>query len=235
MAVPPWRYGAGMTNAPIVAVRGEASREVEPDLATFSVTVHARDRDRAATLSRLAARVEEVRAVLDGYAAAIEKRETSRMSVSAESKPSSEKVIAYVGQATTSVVVADLEVVGEMMLRVADQDQVSVDGPYWSVRPGSPIYRAMREAAIGDAISRAREYAHALGARVTGLLELTDNGMSGSAPVRLAALRWAPGRRAGRDEPPPELDLDPQLQQIHAEVEARFEISEPAALAEPLD
>ncbi len=218
-----------MTNAPIVAVRGEAIREVDPEIAEFSVTVMASDRDRATTLSRLAARVEALRAVLEPYAAAIEKRETSRLSVSAQSKR--EKVTAYLGQATTTVVVSDLDVVGEMMLRVADQDQVAVNGPYWSVRPGSPVYREVRQLAITEAIARAREYAQALGAHVTGLIELTDNGMSGGMPMR--GIRFAASMRA--DAAMPELDLDPQLQQIQAQVEARFSISEPTALAEPLD
>jgi hypothetical protein len=33
----------------------------------------------------------------------------------------------------------------------------------------------------------------------------------------------------------PEMDLDPQRQTIQANVEARFEISDPTVLAEPLD
>ena len=166
-------------SAPTVAVRGESTREVDPEIAEFTVTVNARDKDRATTLARLADRVAALRTILDGYAAAIEKRETSRMSVYAETKRSGEKVTAYVGNATTSVTVTDLDLLGEMMLRVADIDQTSVNGPFWSVRPGSPVYREARHAAIADAVTRAKEYAEALGARVIGLVELTDAGMSG--------------------------------------------------------
>ena len=89
-------------SAPTVAVRGESTREVDPEIAEFTVTVNARDKDRATTLSRLADRVAAVRTILDGYAAAIEKRETSRMSVYAETKRSGEKITAYVGNATTT-------------------------------------------------------------------------------------------------------------------------------------
>ena len=62
------------------------------------------------------------------------------------------------------------------MLRLADQDQVEVAGPWWSLRPDSPAHREARHAAIADALLRAREYAEALGARVTALLELADAG-----------------------------------------------------------
>jgi uncharacterized protein YggE len=219
-----------MTDAPIVAVRGEATREVDPEIAGFSVTLHASDRNRGATLSRLAARVEALRTVLEPYAAAIEKRETSRLAVYARSKK--ERVIAYTGSATTSIVVKDLDVVGELMMRVADQDQVTVSGPFWSVRPGSPVFREVRQAAITEAITRAREYAEALGARLTALLELTDSGMSGAVPQR--AMHFG-ARATSLADGSPELDLDPPAQQISAQVEARFAISEPTALAEPLD
>lgn len=218
---------------PVVAVRGESTREVDPEIASFIVTVTARDRDRAATLSRLSARVEALRSTLDGYAAAIEKHETSRLSVHAETSRRGEKVQAYVGSAATMVTVTDLDLLGELMLRVADADQVTVAGPYWSLRPASPVYREARQAAITDALERAREYAAALGARVTGLVELTDPGMSGgrppSPPVPFAARAMAaPGGT-------PELNLDPERQQVHAEIEGRFTISEPTAVLDPID
>jgi uncharacterized protein YggE len=219
--------------SPIVAVRGESTRTVDPEIAEFTVTVHARDKDRATTLARLAERVAAVRSVLDAYAVAIEKHETSRMSVYAQTKRSGERVLAYVGNATTQVTVTDLDVVGEMMLRLADQDQVTVNGPIWSVRPASPVFREARHAAIADAVTRAKEYAEALGARVIGLVELTDVGMSGGGGfqpmfARAAALGGAP---AGT----PDLDLDPQRQQIQAQIEGRFRISDPAILTDPVD
>jgi uncharacterized protein len=215
--------------SPTVAVRGESSREVAPELAEFSVTVHARDTRRDAALAGLTSGVAEVRALLDGYAAAIEKRETSRLSIYAETK--GKKVTAYVGNALTTVTVTDLDTVGEMIIRVAELDQVSVSGPYWSVRPGSPVYREIRHAAIAEAVTRAKEYAEALGARVTGLVELADRGLFGGEP-RLG--RPGGGSRLLKSGPP-ELNLDPQQQHISAQIEGRFLISEPTVLTEPLD
>jgi uncharacterized protein YggE len=216
---------------PVVAVRGEATREVDPEIASFSATVYARDRDRAATLSHLVARVETLRATLDEYASAIEKHETSRMSVYAETAKRGEKVTAYVGTATTTVTVTDLDVIGEMMLRVADSEHVAIAGPYWSLRPASPVYREARHAAIADAVERARDYASALGARVLGLVELTDSGMSGyiEPTAKLAARAHAESMGV------PEINLDPQRQLVRAEIEGRFTISDPTILADPLD
>jgi uncharacterized protein len=216
--------------SPTVAVRGESSRDVAPEIAEFSVTVGVRDKDRGATLARLTEGVTTIRGILDGYAAAIEKRETSRLSVYAEMKGT--KVTAYVGNATTTVTVTDLDSVGEMMLRVADHDQVSVNGPFWSVRPGSPVYREARHAAIADAVTRAKEYAEALGARVIGLVELTDVGMSGGAPSGRPMIARA--MLASSVPAQPELDLDPAQQHVSARIEGRFLISDPTVLADPL-
>ncbi|MFD0823941.1 SIMPL domain-containing protein, partial [Micromonospora zhanjiangensis] len=151
-----------MADQPIVRVRGEAFREVPPEIARFSVTVQARDADRQSTLARLAERADAVRAVVDTYGPAIDRRESGDLRVSPELKRSGERIKAYHGSVSTTVTVTDFTVLGELMLRLADQDQATVAGPWWSLRPDSPAHREARRAAIADAIDRAREYADAL-------------------------------------------------------------------------
>lgn len=216
-----------MVAAPVLKVRGESFREVSPEIARFSVTVLARDSDRQATLARLAERAESVRAVIDAYGAAIERREAGDLRVRPELKRSGERIKAYQGSVSTTVTVTDFAVLGELMMRLADQDQATVAGPWWALRPDSPVHREARRAAIGDAIDRAREYAEALGARITGLLELADTGMGNHQPMMVRAAYGTDMAGGG----PPNLDLDPQVQSVQASVEARFAISEPAALA----
>ncbi|WP_326555457.1 SIMPL domain-containing protein [Micromonospora sp. NBC_01813] len=223
-----------MVDAAVVAVRGEVTREVQPELARFAVTVSARGRDRPGTLERLAERGDAVRALIDGYGTAIERRESGSLLVRPEWKRSGERVAAYHASVTTTVTVVDFTVLGELMLRLADQDQVQISGPWWSLRPASPEFGQARRAAIDEAIARARDYADALGAEVTGLVELADHGMAAPQPMMLrsggghgfAAVDLAA-------ESTPQLDLDPQVQTVHAVVEARFTISAPAALARP--
>ncbi|GGM31994.1 hypothetical protein GCM10012279_58600 [Micromonospora yangpuensis] len=205
----------------MVAVRGEAYREVAPELARFRVTASARDRDRETTLTRLAERAAAVRALLDS--ADVDRRETGEVQVYPLTKRSGERVVAYQGRVTTTVTVTDFTALGELMLRLADQDQIEVAGPWWSLRPDSPVYRQARHAAITDALVRAREYAEALGARVTALVELADSGLNPQPMMTRAAFTMGGAVEDGR----PELDLDPQPQSVQASVEARFTISEP--------
>lgn len=216
-----------------MAVRGEVHREVDPEIATFTISVEARGRDRDAVLRLLAGRQERVRAVLDGYAAAIEKQESSGIHVYPEGKKGSgEKVTAHNGNLSTTVTVADFAVLGPLMLALAGEDQVSVSGPWWALRPGSPVFRDARRAAISDAIARARDYADALGAEVVALELLADAGTrhEGAYQPRAVALSYS---SAPRDAP--QLDLQPQRQDAYAAVEARFRISTPTVLTRPVD
>ncbi|HEX6968277.1 MAG TPA: SIMPL domain-containing protein [Micromonosporaceae bacterium] len=215
-----------MIDGPVVAVRGEVVREVPPELAVFSVTVLARDKERRAVLDRLTERAAAVRDLVDSYGDAVERRETGSLYVRPELKRAGERVSAYHGQVTVTVTVTDFTVLAELMLRLADQDQVNVSGPWWQLRPDSPVHREARRAAIAAAVQRAREYADAIGARVTGLLQVTDVGMADQPMTLLGTARMEMGGG------PPQLDLDPQQQTVRAGVEARFTISQPTILAD---
>src|SRR5262249_26392603 len=111
---------------------------------------------------------------------------------------------------------------GDLMLALADQDQTSVGGPYWSLRPGSPAYREARHVALRDAVDRARDYAQALGVELVALVELADAGLSG----RAAPLSYAVDAGATFRGGAPELNLDPERQQVYASIEARFTTTE---------
>ena len=212
-----------MVDGPVVAVRGEAYREVPPELARFAVTATARDRDREATLTRLAERAAAVRVLLDEHA---DRRWSAGRPASSgcgrrRSAPAS-GWSAYHGSVTTTVTVTDFTALGELMLRLADQDQVEVAGPWWSLRPDSPAHREARQAAIarraapGPGVRR--------GARCPG------DRAAGAGRHRAGADQpmMCPGRRRRRTgRRPPELELDPQPQTVQAAVRARFTISEP--------
>jgi hypothetical protein len=220
-------------DVPIIAVRGEVFREVEPEIARFSVTVQAAARDRQEALGLLTERVRSLRELMDGYPGAIEARETTGLHVYPDRKQSTDKVRGYRGAVTTTVTVTDFAVLGELMLRLSNQDQTAVSGPWWELRRGSPVHREARTAAIGDAIERARDYAAALGAQVLRLVELADAGL-GNRTSEFRGVAFASTAPGGAPGGAPQLDLEPQRQQIQAQIEARFLISEPTVLgAEP--
>ncbi|AGZ45998.1 SIMPL domain-containing protein [Actinoplanes friuliensis] len=214
-----------MADQPMIVVRGEATREVPPELAVFSVTVSARDKDRQTALTRLTERAAELRSHLDDFPDAIERRETSGVQVHAELKRGGgERIAAYAGSVSTTVTVTDFSALGELLLRLANQDQTSISGPWWQLRPGSRAGADVRRAAISDALGRAREYAEAVGAEVDRLVEISDQVSDGRGDPMF---RMAVGGSSGADL---ELEVDPQLQTVEATVIVRVTITEPTAL-----
>ncbi|GAA3350442.1 hypothetical protein GCM10020358_76380 [Amorphoplanes nipponensis] len=214
-----------MAEQPMIVVRGEATREVPPELAVFAVTVSARDKDRQTALTRLTERAAELRTHLDDFPEAIERRETSGVQVHPELKRGGERISAYTGSVTTTVTVTDFSVLGELLLRLADREQTSLSGPWWQLRPGSRAGADVRRAAIADALGRAREYADAVGAQVDRLVEIADEnaGGGGQPMMRMAAFGGAP-------EADLDLEIDPQQQTVSASVLVRVTITEPTAL-----
>jgi uncharacterized protein YggE len=218
-----------MVVQPIVAVRGEAVREVPPELAIFSVTVISRDKDRQTMLTRLSGRDAEIRGALDDFADAIERRETGGIQIQPELKRGGERVSAYSGSISTTVTVTDFEKLAELLMRLADQDQTSISGPWWQLRPGSTAGAEVRRSAIADALTRAREYAAAVGARVDRLVEIADQGVDGGGHPMMM-MRAAAYDVGGASTP--ELVIDPQPQTVQATVVVRVAITEPTTLGD---
>jgi uncharacterized protein YggE len=224
-----------LNEQPVISVRGEATLEVEPEIAVVGVTVQARDRDREKVLRRLADRNKQVTGLIKGYGEAVEKLESGSVSVRPElkDKRAGERVSGYLAQASTQVAIRDFTVLGELIMSLADAELVTVDGFWWALRPGSPVYREARLAAARDATVRAGEYAEAFGGLLGDLLEAADSGLL-TGQVRsdrwaFSGPRAAAGRASGKAEPDqPELGLEPEKQTVSAQVQARFAMTRPA-------
>ena len=210
--------------APTVAVRGEWTAEVPPELARVRVSVGARSADRATALRDLARRVDEVRATLAGCGPAVESVAASPLRVRPQFRDGRprERVTGHVAGVHLTVVVVDPEVLGDLLVRLADRDMVELTGPWWELRPGSEVHRRARTEAVRDARRRAEEYAAAAGSRLTGLVEIADTGLSG-APVSAAPAAFL---TTGAQETVT-FDVEPVPQTVHAAVQARFTLAQP--------
>jgi uncharacterized protein len=224
----------GPSRPPLLSVRGEATMEVPPEIADLAVAIVARDPRRERVVERLAARNEECLALLRTYGDAVQSIATSGLAVYPELRPGGrrEQVRAYRGSVRLDVTIADLGVLGELVGRLADGDMTTLAGPWWKLRHDSPVHRRVRQDAARDAIARAREYAEAVGARLTGLVELADEGLTAAAAprARFDATPMAAGPAYGAVAESATIDLEPQVQSVHARVEARFTISPPEGL-----
>jgi uncharacterized protein len=177
--------------APIVTVRGEAQMEGPPDLAGLFCTLHASGDSAEEVRRQLATGSQAVAALLEQFAAALERTSTSGLHVSPTfNHRNPTKITGYTGTFTTSLVVSDFEALSELILAMSALPSSQLDGPWWSLRPDNPMHREVRLAAIADARRRADDYAAAFGATVAELVEVSDldGGFGGtSRPMRMSA------------------------------------------------
>jgi uncharacterized protein len=227
--------GATVNGQPVISVRGEASLEVEPEIAIVNVTIQARDRDRRRVLSRLASRNQQVTGLIKSYGEAVENLESGPASVHPDIKDKKvrERVAGYLGRASVQITIRDFTVLGELVTSLSDEDLVTVAGPWWALRPDSRVYRDARLAAAQDAMVRAREYAEAFGGGIAGLIEAADAGLLttlGEQGPRFfnAMARGGTAAFAG-GQPQAELDFEPARQTVTAQVEARFAMTVPTS------
>ncbi|MEU5640503.1 SIMPL domain-containing protein [Streptomyces milbemycinicus] len=221
----------GTPETPRVAVRGEARLEVDPEIARLSITVSARGSDRRTALEDLTRRNAQVLDLVKSYGQAVEKLETGAFAITPQltAKGRHERIHAYHGRVHLSVTVADFTALGELSTRLADLELTQVVGPTWALRPDSPAHAEARRQAVREAVQRAREYAGALDARLTALVELADldsENANQPYPVAYAAAPRGAGY-GGAPQAAPALDLEPQRQTVYAQVNARFTMSPP--------
>jgi hypothetical protein len=218
-----------VSSQPLISVKGEATLEVDPEIAVVNVTVMARDKDRHAAMDRLAARNEHILALVKALGPAVEKVESGPASIWPEFKDvkAREHVAGYVAQAGVSVTIGDFSALGELVPRLAGEELVTVTGPWWRLRPGSPVARQARLSAARDAMTRAAEYAEAFGGRITGLVEAADPGLIGGGPEPRPRFMSARLAAAGPESGGTEFTFEPVRQTVRAEVDARFTMSVP--------
>ncbi|MFF0743517.1 SIMPL domain-containing protein [Streptomyces sp. NPDC004111] len=219
----------GTPEAPRVAVRGEARLEVDPEVARIGITVSARGTDRRTALDDLTRRNAAVLELVKTYGDAVEKLETGAFSINPEltRKGRGEHVRAYHGRVHLTAELSDFTALGELTTRLSDLELTRVDGPWWKLRPTSPVYGQARTQAVREAVVRAREYAEALDTRLVALLELADEGSENASAFPVAVGYGGMARSAVAAESAPALDLEPQRQTVYAHVNARFTMAPP--------
>lgn len=210
--------------SPIVTVRGEATSEVAPELATVSAAVNTAGSSSEQVTAELAAGSQRLADIVERFARAVEKSSTSGLWVHpVTDRRNSAKITGYRGSFSRQVVVHDFTLLSDLVLALAALPQTQVSGPAWSMRADSPAYREVRLAAIGDGRRRADDYAAAFGAHVDGLLEISDLEPGTGFPM-VAGASFAAARSMGVEA---SFDFEPQLQAISGRVTLRFVISSP--------
>jgi uncharacterized protein len=209
--------------SPTVTVRGEGQVEGPPELATVSAVLHTSGRTSAEVTRSLAAIAHQVDVALPDLAFDTVRTEPFQV-MPVFDRRSGVRITGYTGRYATRLTLAEFFGLSDLVVALAGLPGAQVDGPWWSLRRGSPLEREARLDAVRTAVARARDYATALGATLGDLLELSDTDAGGMMPRAFAMAKGG--------GPPPELDLEPQAQTVTASVTARFALTDVPPAAE---
>lgn len=125
-----------------------------------------------------------------------------------------------VASVSVSLTVRAFDLLDRLSDALAIHEAFNVHQVTWEVEPDNPSWPEVRAAAIQNAISKARQYAEAMGGSLDRVEHLADVGLLDGgevAPIRES--RRVPLAAGGGPETP---SLDPVPQELIAIIEARF-------------
>lgn len=216
---------------PIVCVRGSAQMEVPPDYAMIFLRATGFSPesrvDAAREASRTHAQFVESLGEIDGVLEVT----FSRMSASQRRVYDNEtKEYVYLGwdAVLAGGVKLDLAAVSAVVASAVNQG-VEVGFISWELEDDNPAYRQVRKLAVAQAKAAAEDFAQATGMSLGQLRVLADPGLLNAGNSSRSGAFGAPGAVAmsagsGSTLDEEELDLDPEPQEVHASVEATYEL-----------
>jgi hypothetical protein len=223
----------------VLSVRGDAWREVPPDLAELHAGLRVFEATKGDALRVCSERLAAVLDALRGIGGAPMTAELRRPPLGwlahsattwAETewrdKAQGSVPTGRVGsRASIRIEVRDLELVDALGRTLAQHDYLHVHSVTWAVEADNPAWPQVRAAAIEAAIQQGRDYAAALGGELLSIEHVADTGLLGGA-TELRSLGLSGRRTSAHSEDDggmPSLDPVPQL--LRAVIEARFTAS----------
>lgn len=198
-----------------VMVVGSASVRTEPDEAFVFLTITKTESAAGSALIDVARRGDALTAVLDELEVPTEDRSTTGITVNEEFDHTKEgrRTLGYRAATTLSVRLADMKLIGTLVMRCTEELDARIAGPSWRVSPDNAAWLDAASRAASNARDKAAAYAAGLGQKLGPLLALaepTDVVM----PRRSGSFRAA---SAGGDVP-----IETAEQEVTATIRATF-------------
>lgn len=175
-----------------VTASGEVNRE--PDIATITAGVQT-DADTASqAMNQNAAAMDGVYSALEAAGIAARDMQTSNLSLQPRYDYSNRdgappKVTGYTASNQLTVIVRDLDALGETMDAVVGQGGNTISGLQFSLDDPSEAKDEARRMAIETAVARANLYAEATGYRLARIVTINEKSSEGYQPMPMMAMR----------------------------------------------
>lgn len=174
---------------PTVMVRGEAVLRAAPDEALISITLDAVDATPGHALADVAARNEQLVAMLDGLEIAATDRATAGVWVSedVEHTPEGRRSLGHRASARTVIRTVDPPTIGRLIERATSELSAQIDGPRWRIAQANPVRLQAATEAAANGYRKAQAYAEGVGARIGPLLGLVEADAQITPAIRAAS------------------------------------------------
>jgi uncharacterized protein len=204
---------------PTIAVHGTAERSVAPDSYVVLARVSVEAAQTGAASTALAQRFGALEAAVAELAHLRLDVERSGVSMYEDPKPFGDHGPVWHGSRALTLTGHDTSQVGELAGALGRVPNVAIEGPLWQIERDHPVHAEIQAEAVHAAQQRAERYAVALGGVLGRLVELSDTGMGGFEPMRVASsLAMDSGGMPGLET----LDFTPQPVEVSASVNGRW-------------
>ena len=221
----------GASGAPVISVRSEVERSVDPDRLTLHGHMGALRENKEAALLAAAVTLDAFKSALGQLGAVALTASTARHPLTwsvqqiqthpyhdpATGRP--DTTIAAAAQVV--ITLRDLERLPELEKCLMSIDGFQVGHAQWQVDHDNPAWAELRAEAIREALQKGRDYAAALDARLVEVLHVADVGLLGGEGGAVAVARSFRASGGGGG-PMQTLSLDHAPQVLMAHIEARF-------------
>jgi uncharacterized protein YggE len=188
------------TNAQVrtLNVSGTGTVQLQPDIARVSIGVNTQDPDVAQALNENTSASNAIKQTLLDMGVAEEDIQTSNFNiypqqqnvVSADGNLTDTQTV-FVVQNTVTVIVRQLDSLGDILAAVVDQGANTINGVTFDSEDPSAAYAEARQKAIEDAASQAQAIADAAGVKLGDISSISLGGSS--SPVKTAEMAVGAG------------------------------------------
>jgi uncharacterized protein YggE len=183
--------GSGAALEPFIAVTGVGQAQAKPDIASVSLGVQTQApvaRDAQTENSELMAKVIDA---IKAMGIEDEDISTHGLSLRPRYDREGQKVVAYLATNNVSVIVRDLDQVGEVLDAGFDAGANVAGGVQFSIADPTDSRNQAMELAVADARDRADVLAKAAGVTIVGVLSVTEDSGGYSSPRATNVMAFA--------------------------------------------
>ncbi|MGO9753856.1 MAG: SIMPL domain-containing protein [Solirubrobacteraceae bacterium] len=165
-----------VTASPTVSVQGVAVVRAEPDEAMLWITLSALEASPGTALADIAARSDQLVALLDKLAIPKADRSTTGVTVGEDfdHTPAGRRSLGHRAVAKVRVRFTAPSLIGRLISLASEDLQAHIDGPHWYISPTNPNRLEAAKQAAANARDKAEAYAAGVDAQLGALMGLSE-------------------------------------------------------------